>query len=238
MAPPLSPLSAKSRRVPAALAWAALTLIALIFLPSCERKGARSAAQVGNGQEVRPTVIDALAFPRRIEPRRVLIPGGRTLTVRLLETVSSESAAAGERFEAELAAPVVINGRTVLLNHAPVRGRVVSVRSSERPTDPGYLRLTLDSVQTPHGDWVAIKTTSIWAQGTSNRNRNLAFVGGGTGLGALLGALAGDSEGAAIDAAPGGAGIARGRTGRKDVAFSAERKLSFATVREIPINLH
>jgi hypothetical protein len=181
---------------------------------------------------------DAFAAPSRTAPRPVAIPGGRTLTVRLLQTISSRSANTGQHFEAELSSPVVVNGKTVLPKRTPLRGRVVAARSSGRLHKPGYLRLTLDSLRTPDGRWVPVKTTSIWAQGNSHKKRNLTLIGGGTGLGAVIGAVAGGGKGAAIGAAAGaGAGTAGAyATGKKDVTFPVERKLSFATVREVLIS--
>ncbi len=56
---------------------------------------------------------------------------------------------------------------------------------------------------------MTIKTTSIWAQGKSHKKRNLALIGGGTGLGAAIGAIAAGGTGAAIGAISGaGAGTA------------------------------
>lgn len=165
------------------------------------------------------------------------IPGGRTLRVRLLESISSRTANPGQHFDAELSAPVVVNGRTVLPSRTPLRGRVVAARSSGRLHKPGYLRLTLDSVRTPDGRWVPIRTTSVWAQGKSHKKRNLTLIGGGTGLGAVIGAIAGGGKGAAIGAAAGaGAGTAGAyATGKKDVTFPAEHKLSFATTQRISV---
>ena len=180
---------------------------------------------------------DAFAAPSRSIARPRVIPGGRTLTVRLLETVSSRTASPGQHFDAELAAPVVVNGTTVLPKGTPLRGRVVSARSSGRLKNPAYLRLTLDSVRIPDGKWLPITTTSVWAQGKSHKKRNLTLIGGGSGLGAVIGAIAGGGKGAAIGAAAGaGAGTAGAyATGKKDVTFPAERRLSFATVREVLI---
>jgi hypothetical protein len=171
------------------------------------------------------------------EPKPITIPNGRRLTVRLLQTVSSKNASPGQRFEAELASPVVVNGVTLLPRSTLLRGHVTAVRASGRLHKPGYLRLTLDSVRTPEGKWVGIKTTSIFAQGKSHKKRNLTLIGGGTGVGAVIGAIAGGGKGAAIGALSGaGAGTAGAYvTGKKDVTFPAEHRLSFSTTREISI---
>ncbi len=92
----------------------------------------------------------------RILPGPVTISSGTTLSVRLLHSVSSRSSKPGDEFDAELTAPVTINGKTVFPKAARVRGRVVSAKESGRLKDPGYLKLTL---------WRHCR----WRQGSSNR---------------------------------------------------------------------
>jgi len=170
-------------------------------------------------------------------PEPVVIPAGKQLSVRLLEAISSKTASSGQSFEAELSAPVVVNGRTVLPGGSAVRGRVASAKPSGRLTDPGFLQLTLAAVRTPGGRWVEIRTTSVSAKGESHKKRNVALIGGGSGVGAVIGAIAGGGKGAAIGAASGAAAGTAGAyaTGKRDVSFSAERKLSFSTVKEAVI---
>ena len=66
----------------------------------------------------------------------------------------------------------------------------------------------------------------------------MTLIGGGTGLGALIGGLAGGGKGAAIGAGVGaGAGTAGAyATGKKDVVFGAERRLTFKTTEDVVVN--
>jgi len=226
---------------PAMAPLAALVISMTLFLAGCSGKSSASSTAPGNAAAPIDTSLNGNAppapAPEQNTPEQLVIPEGRVLSVRLLESISSQSASAGELFDAELAAPVIVDGRTVLPSHTPLRGRVVSARSSGRLHNPGYLRLTLDSVKAPDGNWVAIRTTSVGAQGKSHKNRNLALIGGGSGLGAAIGAIAGGGKGAAIGALSGaGAGTAGAyATGKKDVTFTAEHRLSFRTVQETVI---
>src|SRR5438045_2774508 len=68
--------------------------------------------------------------------------------------------------------------------------------------------LTLDPSPVHRPD-VAAPTNSVERVGPRHRGRNVAFIGGGAGLGAAIGAIAGGGKGAAIGAlAGGGAGTA------------------------------
>jgi hypothetical protein len=174
----------------------------------------------------------------RILPSPVTMKSGTTVSVRLLQTISSRSAKPGDEFDAELATPVIVDGKTVFPKSARVRGRVVSAKDSGRLQDPGFLRLSLDAIQTESGKWVNIETSSISAKGQAHTKRNLTLIGGGAGTGALIGAIAGGGKGAAIGAGVGaGAGTAGAyATGKKDVSFPAETKLTFSTTREVSVS--
>jgi hypothetical protein len=190
------------------------------------------AADAGRAGE--PANRIAEAVPE--QPSPVLIPSGARISVRLLSSISSASAKSGEEFDAELAAPVTENGTTVIEKGARVRGHVVSARESGRLQKPGYLKLTLDSIDVD-GRQVPIRTTAVSATGGSHKKRNVTLIGGGAAVGAAIGAIAGGGKGAAIGAASGaGAGTAGAlATGKKDVTFSAERRLAFQTTGVITL---
>jgi hypothetical protein len=101
-------------------------------------------------------------------------------------------------------------------------------KPSGRLTEPGYLRLTLSSISV-NGKTLPVQSSSIYVKGKSHEKRDWASVGGGTAAGALIGGLAGGGKGALIGStvgAAGGTGYAY-TTGKKDVGFGAERRLTF-----------
>ncbi len=163
------------------------------------------------------------------------VPRNTPFHVRLLQSVSSRNASSGEELHAELSAPVAIAGIQAFPKGAQARCRVVAASPSGRLHKPGYLRLTLESVQDRNGNWTPISTTSLSLSGKSHKRRNLTLIGGGGGVGALIGGLAGGAKGLAIGAASGaGAGLAGAfATGKKDVTLPAESQLTFKTVREV-----
>lgn len=166
--------------------------------------------------------------PSALVPAAVTIPSGTTVAVRMQTPVSSATANAGDSFSAVLDQPLVIGGKTVAQSGAAVSGRVVQARKSGRLHNSGYLRLTLNAVEI-NGRSVPVKTSTAYRSGGTYKKRNAAFIGGGTGAGALIGGLAGGGKGALIGAgvgAAGGTGAAYA-TGKKDVSFPVESRVVF-----------
>src|SRR4051794_13428351 len=207
-----------------------ITLSALLLLAGC-------GMVCSNPQAATPDPNSSSApFSSRVESAMgvkpdvpaITIPAGTAIGIRLQNSISSASANSGDHFEAVIDEPVVIDGQVVIPKGANAIGRVVAAKSSGRLHDPGYLRLALSSV-TIEGKEVSVQTSSIFAKGSSHKKRNLVMIGGGTAAGALIGGLAAGPKGALIGSAIGagaGTGTAYG-TGKKEVGFAAERRLTF-----------
>ena len=164
----------------------------------------------------------------RLVPEEVTVPAGTAVSIRLQNAISSASNRPGDEFAAVLDEPIVVNGDTVAPRGAAVRGSVLAARSSGRLHKSGYLRLALVSLEM-NGRSVPVHSSSVFAAGGSHQKRNLALIGGGTGAGALIGAIAGGGKGALIGSAVGaGSGTAGAyATGKKEVSFAPERRLTF-----------
>ena len=170
-------------------------------------------------------------------PPPLVIPAGTPITVRLQQRLSSASAVPGERFEAVIDEPVVVEDRVVLPVGAPATGHVVVARHSGRLHHPGELGLALDTVTVGQQN-IPLATASVVARGASHKKRNWAWIGGGGAGGALIGGLAAGGKGALIG---GPIGAAAGTTtafitGKKDVTFGSERRLRFRLNRDINVS--
>ncbi len=193
-----------------------------------------SADSSAPGSPSMPAVSPEPAFIQRT------VPAGTALTIRLLQSVSSASARPGDAFDAELARPVTVDGRVIFPKGTQIQGRVVSSRKSGRLHNPGRLTLTLKAIEAPGGEWVNLASSTVHAQGQSHKKRNLTLIGGGSGVGALIGGIAGGGKGLAIGALSGAAAGTAGAaaTGEKDVTFSSERILHFSLKNPLTVTNH
>ena len=158
----------------------------------------------------------------------VVIPTGTVLTVRLGQAVGSKISNTGDTFTATLAEPVSVDGRTVIPSGSEASGTVTNAKPLGRFKGGAALALRLDSI-TVHGVKHAARTTAVVESATGKGKRTATMIGGGAGLGALIGGLAGGGKGAAIGAIAGaGAGTAgTAFTGNKDIVLPAESALRF-----------
>jgi hypothetical protein len=210
-------------------------LLTLSLLAACSKS---HTAQLASDQQNVATTpnVDANTAPQ--EQHVVTLPAGTQVTVRLETPVSSAASQSGEIFDAVLDEPLVVEGQPVAPRGAAVRGKVTIARHSGRLRHPGELGLILVSVSLG-GQELPLETSHIYAKGRSHKKRNLALIGGGTGAGALIGGIASGGTGALIGSAVGGGGgtaVAFG-TGRKDVGFGVERRLTFKLTQPLAIKV-
>ena len=217
----------------------AVLVLVLALATGCSRQpGVQTSDENAANDQQLP--LDRAADKNGISPTGSLtpaaIPAGTPITIRLQSSVSSAESHSGESFDAVLDDPIVVNGQTVAPRGAAVTGKVVAAKASGRLHDPGYLRLTVTSISV-NGQPLPLHTSSVFVKGGSHEKRNLAMIGGGTGAGALIGGIAGGGKGALIGSAigaAGGTGTAYA-TGKKDVGFSTERRLTFRLTQPVAV---
>lgn len=151
-----------------------------------------------------------------------------TVSVRLLDALSSQSSQPGDSFTATLAEPLIVGGHIVAPKDARVTGQIRNAVSSGRMSRPALLTLSLTGVQSRSGQH-PIATGDLTVKADPHTKRNVLIIGGSSGAGAAIGGAAGGGKGAAIGALIGaGAGTAGAYlTGKREIVLPAETLLTF-----------
>jgi hypothetical protein len=157
--------------------------------------------------EQRPEPVVALPPPPppKPEPRRVTIPAGTLLTVRLAQSLNSDSNQAGDSFQATLDQPLVVDGLVLAERGARADGRVVESEKAGRVKGLATLSIQLVHITTSDGQRLSINTSPFEKTADKSTGSDAAKVGAGAAIGAVIGAIAGGGKGAAIGAGAGGA---------------------------------
>jgi hypothetical protein len=212
------------------------------------------SAQPGSGsagtQAPAPVSTEQTKLPRAYEPGAqgggpaetvqpvpdLIIPAGSRVRVRVNGELDTKKNRVGDEFSAVLETPLAVGDSVALPRGTSFQGQVVSASRSGRLQGRAMLGLALDRFEL-NGMPYAIHTSFHARVGGGHKKRNWGFIGGGSGLGAALGALAGGGSGALIGA---GAGAAAGLggaalTGQKDVVVPAETILTFVLRDDVAV---
>jgi len=198
--------------------------------PAATEPGADSAApeHAANAPEHKPEPAPVV--------KMISVPAETPLEVLLDGSLSSDKSAAGDKFEASLAEPLVIGGTTVLQKGAKVHGRVVAADGSGRVKGLASLTLALTDV-TQDGKTTPITTKNWGMEAKSTKKKDAAKVGIAAGIGTAIGAIAGGGSGAAKGAAVGagaGTGVVLATKG-DEVELGPETRMKFTL--EQPVEL-
>jgi hypothetical protein len=171
------------------------------------------------------------------EPRRVTLPAGAEVAVRLDFGLSSERNFAGDSFTAALDRDIVVDDMVVAERGTRVEGKVVDVVRAGRVKGLAQLSLELIRIDTADGQTVDLVTNRIHREGPKSTGSDLKKVGIGAGVGAAIGAIAGGGKGAAIGAGvgAGAGGGAAAATRGEPAELPAEERLEFRLMEALEI---
>jgi hypothetical protein len=161
-------------------------------------------------------------------PKKVTIPSGTTLAVRLVDAIDSETSQPGQTFHATLDSPLAVEGDVAIPSGYDVEGHIVDVKSAGKFAGQSVLALQLDRISAG-GKYYNLQTDQYRRQGSSRGKNTAEKVGAGAGIGAIIGAIAGGGKGAAIGAAAGGGlgGGVQAATKGQQIKLPSETVLNF-----------
>jgi hypothetical protein len=167
-------------------------------------------------------------------PPPIVVPAGTHIAVTTQQDLGSKISQPGQTFVATMAAPIRIQGVTVIPTGAKVAGTVVDAKAQGKIKGSGELDLRLDTVYV-RGNTIPLQTDVLEREVKGKGKRTAVAAGGGAGLGAIIGGLAGGGKGAAVGALVGGAGgtAAGAFTGNKQIVIPAESTLTFRLAHSI-----
>lgn len=158
------------------------------------------------------------AGPAQVESgRRGLIPVGQEMDLRLQERLSSDTAAAEQRFEATTAVDLMQGERVLIPAGSKVRGVVRSAEKAGNIDRTGKLTLAFDQVTVRGRNYPirAMATQVFESRGIRDEGKTL---GTGGAVGAIIGGIIGGLKGAIIGAVVGAGGVIAATEG-KDVVL-------------------
>jgi hypothetical protein len=165
-----------------------------------------------------------------------VLPAGTPITIRMIDSVDSDTNQTGQTFRASVDEPVMYNGNIIIPKGADVTTRLVEVKEPGKLAGGGELTLDLSSI-TVAGQTVDVSSGGVTTTGESRTGQSAKVIGGVAALGAIIGAIAGGGKGAALGGISGaGAGTAiQVLTKGARVRVPSETRLTFTLQHPLQI---
>ena len=166
----------------------------------------------------------------------VTIPAGTRISVRTIDDIDSTKNHVGDRFQASLDEPLIVDDKVVAAKGADVYGRLEESKETGTFTGRSQLKVALTGIVVD-GKTVPLVTGDYELTGKSKGASTAKRTVGGAALGTIIGAIAGGGKGAAIGAGT-GAGVGAGSeiiTKGDQVKIPSETLLDFTLEQGVSI---
>ena len=166
------------------------------------------------------------AAPMPSKPTNATVLAGTPIAVRMVDSLDTSKTQTGALFTATLDSNLMANGIVVARKGATVHGKVTKSENARRLTGKSELQLELTNIVI-NGAAQPISTSGFQQKGKSEGAQTAKKTLAGAGLGAAIGAIAGNAgKGAAIGAVS-GVGLAAVKKGQP-IQVPSETLLEFS----------
>jgi hypothetical protein len=168
--------------------------------------------------------------------KKVTVPAGTRILIRMIDSIDTTKQKAGYRFTASLETNLQVDNVIVAPRGTTVYGQLISASSAGRMKGSSELTLELTDIVI-NGTSYPLLTSNYSIQGSGEGSKTAKKVLGGAGLGALIGGIAGGGTGAAIGVlagAAGGTAIAASKKGEQ-LSIPSESLLEFRLQQPAPL---
>ncbi len=162
------------------------------------------------------------------------LPSGTRIMIRTIDAIDSDRNQVGDKFQASVEQPLVVDDVVVVPKGTSVYGRLTQATEAGRIQGRSQLKLELTGIIV-NDETIPLVTGEYSVAGSSRGATTAKRVGTGAAVGAVIGAIAGGGKGAAIGAGVGaGAGTAvQVMTKGEKVHVPSETLLEFVLQQEV-----
>jgi hypothetical protein len=194
----------------------------------------RSTAKATSG-----SVAGALEEVRPASPvtTKYTLPAETEISVRFIDSISTETNKVGDTFLASLAEPLTVNGVTLFARDTSIGGKILNLEEPGRVSGVASISLQLTEIQPKNGSPILLATQPFSETAKAEKKKDAAIIGGGTAIGTAIGAITGGKKGAAIGAIAGG-GSSTGyvlATKGKQLEYPSETLMTFKLAEPLTV---
>lgn len=181
-------------------------------------------------------LISGLATASPAPQKKVTVPAGTRILIRMIDSIDTTKQKTGYRFTASLETNLQVDNTIVAPRGMIVYGQLISASSAGRMKGSSELTLELTDIVI-NGTSYPLLTSDYSIRGSGEGSKTAKKVVGGAGLGALIGGIAGGGKGAGIGALVGaGAGTAVAATKKgEQLSIPSETLLEFRLQQPAPL---
>lgn len=205
---------------------------------------ARPSNAAGLKQPVKPEA------PRNLAATVTTLPVGTPVRMKLETPLATSGTRAGDTFSGRIMEDVRLNDKVILPVGASLQGQVIRVSEPRRIKGKPMIQLLPEAVVLPNGERYAISATVADTnkingtsvddegriKGPGHTDRDVMEIGAGTGVGAIVGAIAAGGKGSLIGAGIGASGtIIHWLTKRSSASLPAGSEIIFELSRPMVV---